>query len=129
MRLRGPNSKKQTRQAFWTAQGVGILIEGPITPLLSHLTVSAMVIFDRDRSWLRRVKPPSGVAITALMALPWLLLISWQAGAEFWQESVGKDLLGKVVEGQDSHGFPPGYFALTYSLCMWPSAGLPSRPV
>lgn len=126
---RGEKIARALPWAFWTAQGFGILIKGPITPLLSLLTVSAIVIFDRDRSWLRRVKPPSGVAITALMALPWLLLISWQAGAEFWQESVGKDLLGKVVEGQESHGFPPGYFALTYSLCMWPSAGLPSRPV
>jgi len=71
---------------------------------------------------LRRLKPGIGLAITAAIALPWLILISWRSGLEFWQESVGNDLFGKVVEGQESHGFPPGYFALTYALFMWPFA-------
>lgn len=119
---RGEQIARALPWAFWIAQGVGILVKGPITPLLSILTVSTIVIFDRDRSWLRRLKPGIGLAITAAIALPWLILISWRSGLEFWQESVGNDLFGKVVEGQESHGFPPGYYFLTYSLFMWPFA-------
>src|SRR5258708_9032721 len=32
---------------FWLAQGVGILIKGPVTPLVSLLTISALCLADR----------------------------------------------------------------------------------
>jgi 4-amino-4-deoxy-L-arabinose transferase-like glycosyltransferase len=108
--------------AFWLAQGVGILLKGPITPLVAGMTVLALVIFDRDRSWLSSLRTGRGILIAALVALPWPLLITMKSGMAFWQEAVVNDLLGKVAEGQESHGFPPGYYFLTYSLFMWPFA-------
>ena len=33
-------------------------------------------------------------------------------------------MLGKVVSGQESHGFPPGYYVLTFSLFLWPFGAL-----
>lgn len=107
---------------FWIAQGLSILIKGPVIPFLSLLTVAALAILDRDRSWLRKLRPLSGILVTLLVAAPWLILITLKTGSEFWQESVGKDLLSKVGSGQESHGFPPGYYFLTYSVFMWPFA-------
>ena len=37
---------------FWTAQALGILIKGPITPFLSLLTAAALSLADRDVRWL-----------------------------------------------------------------------------
>ena len=105
---------------FWIVQGVAILIKGPITPLLSALTVATLAIADRDRRWLAGLKPLRGVLLTALIALPWLALITWQTGGGFLADAVGRDLLGKVAEGQESHGAWPGYYVLTYSLYIWP---------
>lgn len=105
---------------FWVAQGLGILIKGPITPLLSGLTILSLLLFERDGRWLARLKPVRGLALAALIVLPWLVLITWKSGGAFWQESVGKDLLGKVARGEESHGAPPGFYVLTYSLFMWP---------
>ncbi|MBL8584261.1 MAG: glycosyltransferase family 39 protein [Rhizobiaceae bacterium] len=105
---------------FWAAQGCGILIKGPITPLLAALTVATIVIFDRDRRWLRDLRPLPGVLLTLAIALPWLILITWKSGGAFWSESVGKDLLGKVASGEESHGAPPGYYVITYALFYWP---------
>ncbi|MDA4847690.1 ArnT family glycosyltransferase [Hoeflea poritis] len=107
---------------FWIAQGASILVKGPITPLVSALTVLFIVIFDRGRSraWLSDLKPLRGLALAVLIALPWLLLITWKSGAAFWQEAIGRDMLAKVASGQESHGAPPGYYILTYSLLMWP---------
>jgi 4-amino-4-deoxy-L-arabinose transferase-like glycosyltransferase len=110
--------------AFWIAQGLGILVKGPIVPLLSALTVAAILVFDRDRSWIRKLKAGRGILIAIVIALPWLALITYRSGMDFWRESVGNDLLGKVVEGQESHGFPPGYYFITYSLFMWPFAAV-----
>lgn len=107
---------------FWVVQGAAILIKGPITPLLSILTVAFLLIFDRnrDRQWLTDLKPLRGVALMALVALPWLVLITWKTGGAFWQEAVGRDMLGKVAGGQESHGAWPGYYIFTYSLYLWP---------
>ncbi|MDF2370517.1 MAG: glycosyltransferase family 39 protein [Rhizobiaceae bacterium] len=107
---------------FWIAQGAAILIKGPITPLLSLLTIVFLLLFDknRDRKWLLDLKPLRGIALAVLIALPWLVLITWKSGGAFWQEALGKDMLGKVAGGQESHGAPPGYYILTYSLYMWP---------
>ena len=105
---------------FWLAQAAAILVKGPIVPLLSGLTALGVAYFDRDRRWIATLRPGRGISLTVLIVLPWLLLISWKTGLEFWHESVGNDLLGKVMEGQESHGFPPGYYALSYGLFMWP---------
>ena len=105
---------------FWIAQGFGILIKGPITPMVSALTIIALVAVDRDWRWLARLKAGRGILLAAIIVLPWLVLISWKSGGAFWQESVGKDLLGKIGQAQESHGAPPGYYMLTYSLYFWP---------
>jgi len=107
---------------FWVAQGLALLIKGPVIPFLSLLTIAGLVVFDKDRAWLRKLRPFTGLLLALLVAAPWLVLITLKTGAEFWQESVGKDLLSKVGSGQESHGFPPGYYFLTYSLFMWPFA-------
>jgi 4-amino-4-deoxy-L-arabinose transferase-like glycosyltransferase len=58
--------------------------------------------------------------LAALIVLPWLVLITWKSGGAFWQEAVGKDMIAKVAQGEESHGAPPGFYTLTYSLFMWP---------
>ncbi|MCP4315614.1 MAG: glycosyltransferase family 39 protein [Hyphomicrobiales bacterium] len=107
---------------FWIAQGVAILIKGSITPLLSIVTILFLLVFDRDRSrkWLADLRPLRGIILTVLIASPWLVLITMKSGGAFWAEAVGRDMLGKVAGGQESHGAPPGYYILTYSLYMWP---------
>lgn len=105
---------------FWIAQGIGILIKGPITPAISLLTVLVLLAFERDARWLSRLKAARGLLLTVLIVVPWLALITWKSGGAFWQEAVGRDLVGKVADGQESHGMPPGYYSLTYSLFMWP---------
>jgi len=105
---------------FWAAQGFGILVKGPIAPLLSALTVATLFAFERDGRWLKKLKAGRGVLLAAIIVLPWLALITWKSGGAFWQEAVGKDMLGKVAQGEESHGQPPGFYVLTYSLFMWP---------
>ena len=107
---------------FWIAQGAAILVKGPIAPLLSALTIAFITIFDRQRgrAWLSELKPLRGVAVSLLIALPWLVLITWKSGWAFWYEAVGRDMLGKITSGQESHGAPPGYYIITYSLFIWP---------
>lgn len=112
---------------FWAALGASILIKGPVVPALSALTVASLSLFDRDRAWLKGLRAGRGVLLMLAIAAPWLLLITWKSGAEFWQESLGKDFISKVGSGQESHGFPPGYYAAIYVLFLFPFAPLALR--
>jgi 4-amino-4-deoxy-L-arabinose transferase-like glycosyltransferase len=105
---------------FWAAQGLGILIKGPVAPLLSVLTVATLFAFERDWRWLLKLKLMRGVALVLLIVLPWVALITWKSGGAFLQDAVGKDMVAKVASGEESHGLPPGFYMLTYSLFMWP---------
>lgn len=105
---------------FWMAQGAAILIKGPIAPLLSALTIVTLVAFERDWRWLSKLKAARGLALVVLIVLPWIALITWKSNGAFLQQAVGKDMIGKVASGEESHGLPPGFYMLTYSLFMWP---------
>jgi 4-amino-4-deoxy-L-arabinose transferase-like glycosyltransferase len=105
---------------FWLALGVSVLIKGPIAPLLALATIAALFACDRDASWLRRLRPLPGIALMLLVAAPWLIAITVKSGGAFWAEAVGKDMLGKVADAQESHGAWPGYYALIFPLFIWP---------
>jgi 4-amino-4-deoxy-L-arabinose transferase-like glycosyltransferase len=119
---RGAPPSRAAPWVFWAAEGAAILIKGPVVPLLSALTVATVAFFDKDRAWLKQLKPLRGMLLAILICVPWLALITWKSGAAFWQQSVGKDMLGKVGGGQESHGAPPGYYALIFVLFFWPFA-------
>ncbi|HEU0071381.1 MAG TPA: glycosyltransferase family 39 protein [Alphaproteobacteria bacterium] len=110
---------------FWAAQGVGILIKGPVTPLISAFTVVALGIADRKqpRPWAhaRDLRPLAGIVFAALIAAPWFVAISL-GDSNFMQEAVGQDLLPKLIGGQEAHGAPPGYYLLTVTLTFWPAS-------
>jgi 4-amino-4-deoxy-L-arabinose transferase-like glycosyltransferase len=105
---------------LWIAQGVGIIIKGPFTPLVSALTIGTLWIFERDGRWLRQLHVLRGLLIIAAIGLPWLVMTALRSGTAFLETSLGNDLLMKTVPGQQPHGAPPGYYVVTYSLFLWP---------
>ncbi len=109
---------------FWTALAVGVLIKGPLILMFVGLAVTALAVIDRSVGWLTALKPIFGVLWFALLVLPWFVFIASRSGQDFFVESIGRDLLSKVVIGQESHGAPPGtYFALFW-VTFWPGATL-----
>jgi len=107
---------------FWIAQGVGLLIKGPVTPLASLLAGGALVIADRDARWLGRLHFLWGVPLMLLIAGPWLVAIMLATGGGFASESVGRDLLAKLIHGQESHGAPPGTYVIAALITFWPGS-------
>ena len=112
---------------FWVATAAGVLIKGPITPFVSLLTMGSLSLFYREWRWLKRLKPLSGIFILLAIVLPWLILITLKSGGAFFNESVNKDFLSKVGDAQESHGAPPGYFALIFVVFIWPFGVLAIR--
>jgi 4-amino-4-deoxy-L-arabinose transferase-like glycosyltransferase len=109
---------------FWLAQGVGVLIKGPVTPLVSLLAVAALCVADRRWRWLAALRPLWGIPLALAIAAPWFIAIQWATGGEFASEAITHDLFGKLVGAQESHGALPGTYLLLAPATMWPFSAL-----
>jgi 4-amino-4-deoxy-L-arabinose transferase-like glycosyltransferase len=118
---------------FWLALGVGILIKGPVTPMVVALTAAALAIADAKRAsprWLLRLRPALGVLVMLAVTLPWFIAIGVRTGGAFFEQSLGADLADKVAGGDDGHGGWPGWHLLLLSMTLFPSGcvALPALP-
>jgi|GEM_PF-638310 len=109
---------------FWAAIGAGILINALLVPILVVATLAALFAFDRDFSWLKRLRPLFGVPIALAVAAPWLLVRAHQDGTPFagmsWPE-----FLAALGGAQDMklRAFP-GTFVLALLLGFLPGTAL-----
>jgi 4-amino-4-deoxy-L-arabinose transferase-like glycosyltransferase len=106
---------------FWLAQAAAILVKGPVVPVLSILTTLAMSVADRDARWLRSLRAWWGVPLLLVIVGPWLYAIDRATGGAFLQESVGRDLFGKLIGGEEAHGAPPLAHLLILMAGFWPA--------
>lgn len=107
---------------FWLALAVGVLIKGPIAPMIAGLTAMVLAASARDVRWLGALRPAWGAPLAAVIVLPWLVAIGIATEGRFFAQAVGTDMLGKVGEAQESHGGPFGYHAMLVWAMFWPGA-------
>ncbi|MFN3292327.1 MAG: ArnT family glycosyltransferase [Gemmobacter sp.] len=105
---------------FWLAIAAGLLIKGPIGPIVPALTVVALGLADRRLGWLRPILSPGPILLALALVLPWVVAISLRTGGAFWAGSVGADLLPKIAAGQEGKGAPPGTYLALVWLTAWP---------
>ena len=109
---------------FWLAQAAAILTKGPILPMVSVLTIAALLVADRKTprpwGWLAGLRPLSGIALVIVLAAPWAILVTLATRGQFIAQAVGHDLLGKVAGGQEAHAAPPATYLLSATATLWP---------
>jgi 4-amino-4-deoxy-L-arabinose transferase-like glycosyltransferase len=107
---------------FWVAMAAGILLKGPITPMVAGLTALTLAAVQRKGRWLLALRPAAGVALMLLMVLPWFVAITVATHGAFFGASVGGDLGHKLAGGDDAHGAPPGLHLLLLPLLAFPAS-------
>lgn len=117
-----PRTGLFTALVLWTALGAGILIKGPIAPMIAALTVLALAVADRRARWLGTLHIGWGFVILSVLVLPWLFAVQSATQGRFLAEALGHDLLAKVQSGQESHGAPPLTFLALLPLTFWPGS-------
>jgi 4-amino-4-deoxy-L-arabinose transferase-like glycosyltransferase len=106
---------------FWLAMAAGILIKGPVTPMVVGLaTIGACLSGWRVR-WLAPLRPIWGVPLMAAAVLPWFVAIWIDTNGAFFTQAVGGDLGRKLGGGDESHGALPGLHLLLLPLLSFPS--------
>jgi 4-amino-4-deoxy-L-arabinose transferase-like glycosyltransferase len=105
---------------FWVALALGILIKGPVAPLVAALTLLALCLAERRARWLMDLRPLAGIVLLLVIVLPWLIAISSATQGQFLSDSLGQDFLGKLIGAQESHGAPPLYYLALLMLSFWP---------
>ena len=109
---------------LWTALAAGVLIKGPLILMFVGLAALALSIADRSGRWIWSLRPLAGLAWLIVLVLPWFAAIIAKSGGGFLAQSVGEDMLAKVIGGQESHGAPPGYYFLLFWVTFWPGSVL-----
>lgn len=110
---------------FWIAQGLSVLDKGPVVPFISALTVAALAFSDRRTRWLGSLKCLWGIPLMLLIAAPWFIALALEghgAAGNFLNESVGHDLIPKLLGGEERHGGWPGTYLLLSPLTFWPGS-------
>lgn len=108
---------------FWAALGAGVLIKGPVLPMIAVLTLATLGLADRrtvgvGRLW-RGLRPLSGIVLCIAIAAPWFIAITLE-DSRFLTTAVSGDLLPKLLGGQESHGAPPGFYLALAPITFWP---------
>ena len=114
---------------FWTALAVGILIKGPLMLMFVGLCMVALAACDRSLRWVSALRPIPGLLWLCVLVLPWFIAIVSHSGSSFFAQSVGQDLMSKVVSAQEAHGAPPGYYFALFWVTFWPGATLAAMAV
>ena len=120
VRLGPERLHRRGRALFWGGLGLGMLIKGPVAPAVATLTLVALMAGERSWRPLGQLKPWPWLLLSLALVAPWLVTIQIISTGEFLQQSLGRDVLPKLLEGRESHGAPPGTYTLLAPLLLWP---------
>lgn len=120
--LRAENFSAAAAGGFWLALGIGILLKGPIAPMVALLAAALLAVADRRIAWLKSLRAGWGIPLMLLVTVPWFVLIGIATGGDFFREALGGDLAGKLSGAGERHGGLPGYHLLLATLTLFPAS-------
>ena len=106
---------------FWLALGCGVMIKGPLLPMIIVLCFITLAVWERKISWMKPLTFWLGPLLFLAIILPWGILIWKATDGKFFTDALGGDLGSKLKGAQETHGGWPGYYTLTTWLAFWPA--------
>lgn len=106
---------------FWGALAAGVLIKGPVTPMVAGLTLGALWVWERKAAWMKPLLWWPGPVLAAAMAAPWLIAIGVVTQGRFYTELLATELGPKIVGSDHAHGGVPGYYLIFLPLLVFPA--------
>jgi len=110
--------------ALWLAIGAGVLVKGPITPMVVVLTALGVCVITGRYAWLVRTRPVLGLVVLAALVAPWVVAVGQRVGwGVLWSSAFG-ETIGRSASVHEGHWGPPGYHTLLAAVLFWPGSML-----
>ena len=118
--IRAGATSKRLSILFWACLSIGVLLKGPIAPLVVFSTIAALFIWERNFTWAKPLLYWGGLSLFVVMTVPWYIAVQIATDGEFLSEAVRVDLGQKLVDGAEGHDGPPGLHTAALPLLFWP---------
>lgn len=105
---------------FWACLSIGVLLKGPIAPLVCFATIAALFLWERKYAWARPLTYWFGISLFLVMTVPWYIAVQIATDGEFLSEAVRVDLGQKLVDAAEGHAGPIGMHTAALPLLFWP---------
>lgn len=119
--VRTNKAKNFLKIVFWIILAFGVLIKGPIIFIFALIPLFVFSLLQRN-NYFKQIWSWLGLLSFLVITLPWFIAITIKSSGVFWYESVVFDLFNKLKSGQESHGFPPGYYFILIFIFFWPGS-------
>jgi 4-amino-4-deoxy-L-arabinose transferase-like glycosyltransferase len=106
---------------FWFAVGCGVLVKGPVTPLVAVLTLGSLALWERRADWMRPLWWWPGPLLAIAIVAPWSIAISMETSGRFFFDMIFGDLAPKLVSGHEEHFALPGYHLFLLPFLIFPA--------
>ncbi|GAM98559.1 4-amino-4-deoxy-L-arabinose transferase and related glycosyltransferases of PMT family [alpha proteobacterium U9-1i] len=107
---------------FWLAMGCGVLIKGPVTPMVAGLTLIGLAAWERRWDWMKPLAWWPGPLLAAAIVAPWMIAINEATQGRFFAEAIGEDLAPKMSGGAEGHFALPGYHLALFVFLFFPAS-------
>lgn len=118
--IRAGSTSKRLSVLFWACLSIGVLLKGPIAPLVVFSCIAALFIWERKYAWAKPLLYWGGLSLFIVMTVPWYIAVQIATDGEFLSEAVRVDLGQKLVDGAEGHDGPPGLHTVALPLLFWP---------
>ncbi len=105
---------------FWACLSLGVLLKGPIAPLVCFSTLGALFLWERKYAWARPLLYWFGISLFIVMTVPWYVAVQIATDGAFLSEAVRVDLGQKLVDAAEGHAGPIGMHSAALPLLFWP---------
>jgi 4-amino-4-deoxy-L-arabinose transferase-like glycosyltransferase len=109
---------------FWICLSLATLTKGPVGPALIVASSLLAWWWGWPAAAWKRLHWRWGLAVFAIITLPWFIAISVQSRGEFLNFAVGRQIVHRVASDMETHGGFPGYYPVVSTVVLYPWSAL-----
>lgn len=113
--------RRRVALIFWAAIGCGLLIKGPVTPLIAGASLFALALWERRVDWMKSLAWWPGPILALLIATPWAIAIGISTDGRFYTQLLANEVGPKVAGADHRHTGIFGYYLLLLPLLVFPA--------
>ncbi len=117
----GATRPKLLNLLFWFAVGCGVLIKGPVSPLVVALSLGALALWERSAAWMKTLLWWPGLLLAIAIVAPWSIAIATETNGRFFFDMLFGDVAPKLFSGQEGHFALPGYHLFLLPIMIFPA--------